>query len=149
MALDQPGCIRGLLLGREIPVEICIGHIRLAVHGCDRAVNGFDEDAIAFPLRLQLFPMAHQDADLILALEVQQRRDFTKRRAQFAMEKDPLQPEQFSAAVLAITIRPDLGRCEQADLVIMVQRAHRYARNRSNLLDGQILHDAVLRPHDA
>ena len=123
--------------------------MRLAPHCSDRAVDGFDEDAVAFPLRFQLPAMTHQNADLVLVLAIEQRRNLAERHAQFTMEKDPLQPEQFGPAIVAITIRPDMGRGEQSDLVIMVQRSHRYARYRSDLFDGQILHDALLRPHDA
>jgi hypothetical protein len=42
-----------------------------------------------------------------------------------------------------------MGRGEQADVIIMVQLVHRQARYRSHFPDDQILHDALLQPHDA
>jgi hypothetical protein len=56
---------------------------------------------------------------------VRQRYDLAGRHTQLTVEKDPLQPEQCGPAMVAVTIRPDMGRGEQSDLVMMVQCAHR------------------------
>ena len=64
------------------------------------------------------------------------------------MEKVPPQPEQFSPAIVAITIRSEMGLGEKPDPVMVAQREHRYARYCSSLPSGQVLHDARLLPHD-
>src|SRR5690606_21536582 len=61
-----------------------------------------------------------------------------------AMDQDLLEPLQFLTSVIAVTVRPDMGGPQEADLVIMVQRPDRDARHSCNLFDR--MHDRSLSP---
>lgn len=56
---------------------------------------------------------------------VEQGRDLVEREAQLPVEQDLLQPVEVGVAVAPVPRVVALARNEQADLVVVVQRAHR------------------------
>ncbi|MEI9850030.1 MAG: hypothetical protein WDN24_03160 [Sphingomonas sp.] len=114
----------------------------------DRAVDRPDEAAGTVHARDQLGAVRLQRRQPVRAA-VEQLPDRVERHAQLAVEEDVLQAQQLLAAVVTVPVPADERRLEQADRVIMMQRAHRHAGEARELLDGVPVHAFVLPQDDS
>jgi hypothetical protein len=100
-------------------------------------------------LRVQPLELcADQRARVARAVAVEQRADLAEREAEAAERDDPVQAPDVLVGVQAIARLAAPRRRQQADLVVVMQRADRQARGRRHLADApQGRHGARLGPH--
>lgn len=67
---------------------------------------------------------------------VEQGGDLVEREAQLPVEQDLLQPVEVGVAVAPVARVAALARYEQADVVVVVQRAHRHSGEAGHLSHG-------------
>jgi hypothetical protein len=103
-------------------------------------IEGGDQPAVAPGLGGQGLPVPSEGLDTVELRRGQHRPDGLQREFEFPMEEDLLQAQQLLAAVIAIAVLAHLGGLEQADLVVVMQGAHRDARDLRQLFDRIAAH---------
>src|SRR5690606_3711756 len=106
----------------------------------DRAVDRADETAVTLRFRLDPCPVRLERGEPVEGRVIEDGGDLLQREAELAMQQDLLQPQELFFLVVAVAVVADVRGLEEADLVVMVQRADGDARELRKLLDGISLH---------
>ena len=124
-------------------------HPRLASLASHRhgVLDGRDTTFQRFPLVLEVYQVRLEGGDLLVWVRVACQRfaDRTQGQAGFTQEQDALQACHGDRSVVAIAVRADPVRDEQADLVIVTQCPGADAGAVSEFLDGPLHHLGLSR----
>ena len=134
-----------LVVGRFESVE----HLRLLDRGSvslcrDRRVDRGGQHPQPVHLAPDQLPLAHERPQAIVVGVVQQRRDLREREAERSQDQDLLQPREVVVGVQPVAGLRSLAGRQQAELVVVVERAHGDARELGDFADG--LHAPDRRP---
>jgi hypothetical protein len=139
--VHQPGLVLCLLLGREAVIEGLVVHVRFSFECGERRIECLHEPAISPDLAHQALAMGAKGHFAVELRRAQHPTDVVQRKAELAVEQDLLQPQQLLATVIAVAIRANAGRLEEADLVIVVECPDRDSGQFRYLLDRIVTND--------
>lgn len=95
----------------------------------------------------QQFVLAAQVRARVRVRVVEQRRDLLEREAELPVEQDLLQPVEVGVAVAPVARVAAAARDEQADVVVVVQCAHRHSGETGDLSHGVAHFRSLLGTH--
>ncbi len=126
--------------------------MRVAAYDGQGGVDGVQHAVERTRLRFQAPPLLDQRLPVVEPRIVERALDLVEREPEFPADQDLLQAQQIGVGVETVAGLGAPGRDQQADGVVVVQRANRHARHPGDVGDpvvrGTVMVDTV-RPHAA
>ncbi len=107
---------------------------RLRLERAEHFVSDFDRPNIQY----RIVPKAEVRKQLLDFITVEHPGDGREAEAEVAQQQDALQPHEGVAVVVAVAVRADPARHEQAELVVVTQRPARRAGDARDVLDAPV-----------
>src|SRR5882757_649676 len=137
----QPGLVLRLLLWGKALIHRLVVHVRLSFECGEGRIERAHELSVTPDLLRQSLTMAAKGSDTVELGSIQHLADLLQRKPEFPVKEDLLQAQELVATVIAVPIPTDVSRLQEADLVVVVQRADRDARQLRHFLDRVDAHD--------